>query len=136
MKALFTVPHDAVTVEYGLAGPVWLEQTGIIITINNCGMQHTLENAKEQMAAFDKVYKGIPRPLIVDFTLVRSMQREARAYYSSDDNSLKIKALAIVTGSNIGRLVGNFFIGLNSSDIPTKIFSNGEEAKKWAIQFV
>jgi len=135
MNPLIHIPADA-TVKYSESGAVWLDSCNIIISVTVDGREHTLEDAKDRILAFDKIYNGVPRPLIVDFTLVKSINREAREYYSCDKNKKKIKALAIVTGSVIGRLVGNFFMRIHNNQLPSKIFSNVEEAKKWAIQFI
>ena len=136
MKTLFTVPDDALAVQYGISGPVWLDKSGIIITVNTGELAHTLEHAKSQIAAFDKIFRGVQRPMIVDFTLVKSITRDAREFYANEENSGKLKAMAIVTASSIGQLVGNFVLRVNGSRIPSRIFTDAGEAKSWIQQYV
>lgn len=134
MKTL-EIPSD-VEIEYGPSGPIWLDKSGIIVTVNNGGKEHTLEDAKQAITVFEKVAKHLPVPLLVDFTKVKHMTREAREYYSSEENSKKLKALGILTSSNIGRMVANFFIGINKVRTPVRIFNSYEEAMQWLKQYL
>lgn len=129
------IPSD-VEIEYGPSGPLWLDKSGIAVTINNGGSEHTLEHAKEAVALYERITKQIPVPLLVDFTKVKHMTREAREYYSSEENAKKMKALGIVTSSNIGRMVANFFIGINKVRNPVRIFNSYEEAMQWLKQYL
>jgi len=123
-------PPAGILVEQCSSGPVWLED-GIVITVNSGCERHTLQDAKEGVQIVRRVAGYVRRPLLVDFTRVKSMSREAREYYASEESSCNITALGIVTSSSIGRMVANFFLGINKAPVPTRLFNNPEEARSW-----
>lgn len=129
------IPTDA-EVEYGMSGPIWLDKSGIIIAINKGEKEHTLEHAKDVLVILDKVSQKIPRPLMVDFTMIKHLSREAREHYTNEENSAKTKAVGIITRSNVGRMVANFFIGMSKSNNPVRIFNSPEEALQWLKQYI
>ena len=132
MTDLMTPPPDAVVTP---SGPVWLSEDGIIVTITMSPTQ-TLADAKENIQYNKKVAAGIPRPLLVDMSRVRSMSKDAREEYVKKDDDPLVTAVALVTNSNISRMVGNFFIGLTQSSIPVKLFTDHEKAREWLLQYL
>lgn len=131
MTHLLTPPPDAI---FAPTGPTWLHEDGIIITINDSA-EHTLKDAVENMKITKAIGKGIPRPMLVDVTRVRSMDREARAQYVKPESLQIVTAVALVTNSTIGTMVGNLFINLNKHVVPIKLFSDPDKAKEWLLQF-
>jgi hypothetical protein len=129
-----TPPPTAKTIETATTC-CWLDDSGIAIFIAE-GTQ-TIENAKENMAVCRQLTSGKKTPVLLDFSNLTSMTREARAYYASEESSSIVSAVAIVTTSVISKLIGNFFIGLNkAAEAPVKIFTNVNEAKGWLRQFI
>jgi len=115
-------------------GSCWLDESGIIFCIA-LGNQ-TLEHAKENIASLISYNEAKGKPLLLDFSNIQSQTREAREYYASDESNKAVSAVAVVTNTLIGNLIGNFFIGLNKSSFPLRLFTNVEEAKQWLMQFV
>ncbi len=115
-------------------GPVWLSEDGIIITINTV-KTHTQEQAVENMVLTKQVGAGTPRPLLVDVTHVQSMSKEAREEYVKSESLEIVTAVALITKSGIGRMVGNLFIGLNKHVVPVKLFNDAHKAKEWLMQY-
>lgn len=97
---------------------------------------HTLDNARESIAATAKLAGDKHYPVLVDMSNVRAMSREARAYYAGPEPPKYNNAVAMVTQSNFGRIVANFFMSLTTQRIPTRMFNNVEDAEKWLMQFV
>lgn len=129
------IPTEA-EVEQGVSGPIWLDPNGIVVTINKGEPEHTLEHAKLNIAAISKMSKNIPRPLLVDFTKVKYMSREAREHYTNKENSQKVKAVGIISNSLVGMMIANFFIGINKSHVPSRIFNSYDEAIEWLKQYI
>src|SRR5688572_13207199 len=122
MKPLINIPTQHPNIVYGLSGPVWLDEHGVVVIVPGGETEHTLEHAKSQIKAFEKICGGIPRPVLADFTNVKAMSREAREYYTGSENMQKICALGIVSASRVGRFVANFFVGVNlMTEIPIRI---------------
>lgn len=132
MTDLMTPPPDAVI---SPSGPIWLNEDGIIITITTATYQ-TLDDAKVNMEYSRKMTAGVPRPMLVDMSKVRSINKEAREEYVKKIDEPFITAVALLTNSNISRMVGNFFIGLNNMQIPAKLFTDPEKAREWLLQYL
>lgn len=63
------------------------------------------------------------------------MSREARAYYAGTEPKKYITAVAILTKSSVGKAVANFFLSLTKPSLPTRMFTDFDEARKWLLQF-
>lgn len=132
MENLLIPPENAVI---SPSGPIWLNADGIIVTITTVPYQ-TLENAKENMEYNRRMAGGKPRPLLVDMTRVRSLSKEAREEYVRESEEPFITAVALVTKSGVSNMIANFFIRVNPSSIPTKLFTDPEKAREWLLQYL
>lgn len=97
---------------------------------------HTLEDAKENIEAVRVLANGKRVPVLVDITEVKGADREARSYLGSEEVAAVQSAAALIVGSPISKLVGNFFIGLNKTKFPTKLFTDEKRAMKWLNTFI
>jgi hypothetical protein len=79
----------------------------------------------------EKVGLGVPRPLLVDLTLAGPQSAECRAHYMSAEANRCTKALAIVTRSLLARVVANFIMGSNRTNVPMRLFENEASALAW-----
>ena len=70
-------------------------------------------------------------PMLSDSRCVKDFCREAREYLADKKNTRYLNAGAIVVNSRSQRIIGNFFIQINRPNIPSKIFTNEQEALKW-----
>ena len=109
---------------------------GVLRFRSHPGVEHTLEDAQENIEAARKLTGGTKRaPNLVDFSGIRSMSREARAFYAGPDTARVMTAVAILVDSYLSRAMGNFFMGLNRPLIPTRLFSSEQEALQWLEEF-
>jgi hypothetical protein len=67
---------------------------------------------------------------------VISMDKEARQFLSSADGIKGLKAAAIILDSPFGSFLGNFFLAVNKTSMPVRIFSSAGSAAKWLAQFI
>lgn len=95
----------------------------------------SLKDAQESHDAIQSLSDGVKLPMLADFTGLRSMDPDARAYYSGSQVGTLLTACAAITSSRIGRVISNFFIGFNKPPTPVKFFNNEEEAVEWLKQF-
>jgi hypothetical protein len=116
-------------------GRIWIEDDGIVRSMADTGSHETLKDAIENMAAIARVSAGIKRPLLVDLTKAGSIERAARTYYTSPEAAAHYLAVAIVANSPIGRVIGNFFLGLNKTPAPSKLFGEHTDALTWLRGF-
>ncbi len=116
----------------------WLNQEkGIIFSKAKKGVEINVDDARESMEALAN-FDHPSRRMIVDISEIKNQTAEARAYYSSKESTDYVKSMALLTGSkfSIGNIIGNFFIGLNKGDIPTKLFYNLEDAITWTESLI
>lgn len=131
MTDYLTPPPDALQAP---SGPVWLNEDGIIITLNNY-VTHSEEDAIENLRLTKQIAGEVRRPLLVDITNVRNMSKEARDQYTSPDNKSFITSVALITTSNVGKMIGNLFIALHKHNVPVKMFTEIDKASSWLKQY-
>lgn len=77
-----------------------------------------------------------PRPALIDLSDLRRMTRDARMYYSGPETAKGRSALALLIKSPVAKMFGNFFMGLNKSTVPTRLFTSEPEAIAWLRGFL
>jgi hypothetical protein len=110
---------------------LWLDDSGIVHIIQAAGSEQTADDAQENCAASERVGQGVRRAMLVDMSRVKSISREARTVYTRRQNADTVRALALVIGSPLSRMIGNFFIGLNKAPMPTRLFTSTDDALAW-----
>lgn len=114
----------------------WMGEDGICWTKVKAGSEVTKKDALENSAAVTSYYKDRKYPLIVDSRGIRSISKEARDHFSLKDRPSPVNAIAIIIDSPVSRVIGNFFIGLSKTRVPSKLFLSESEAAKWANFFL
>lgn len=95
------------------------------------GAEVTLADARENIAATARLVEGRPRPVIVDLRPVRSQSAEARMVFAGPEGTAVSTAVALVMGSPLTRVLGNFYLGFNRPEVPTRLFQSVEDAERW-----
>jgi len=67
---------------------------------------------------------------------VTSIDKPAREYLASQKGTEGLSASAIIVNSPFSRLLGNFFLRVNKTSIPVKLFSEISKAEKWLQQYI
>jgi hypothetical protein len=113
---------------------LWIED-GILYSryANNCTMD--IEIAKDCVEKRLTLSQGISYPALVDMRGLQSVTKEAREYMAREGAAL-ITAAALITGSELNRMLGNIFLRINRPKVPLKLFTNEKEAKDWLKQFL
>jgi len=98
----------------------------------------TLEMAKQVVQNRLKFANYVPSPIMINDIGLRSIDKDAREYLSSDEGIQGLTAGALVTDSAFGKHMANFFIRIAviKPKIPTRIFSHEAEALEWLSQYV
>lgn len=117
-------------------GKIWLEGDGIVRFTYFPKVEVTLADAKKSIAVVLKISKGKTQPLFVDSRGIKSMEREARTYYAGEEAAKAVSACALLIGSPISRVIGNFFLGINKPKFPVKLFTSESEAIEWLRRFI
>lgn len=93
-----------------------------------------LADAKENIVAIYEL-AGRERTLVlVDTRGVRWQSREARDYFVSENAAQATKAVALVVGSPISRVLGSFFMRFEKHRFPTALFDDEAKAIHWLLR--
>lgn len=109
---------------------IWLGEDGIIHSINLPGSQTSLEDAKKAIHIAE-TYGDKKRPLYVDISKIKSVSREARTYFTSEEAVKRINVCAMKVDPPISKVIGNFFLGINKPPYPIKQFTSEDKAIRW-----
>lgn len=104
---------------------------GILHVTYEYGLSISYEAAREIVRKRIEYTNNVPYPLLILDRGVRSIDKEARDFFSSKDGTKNIIASALVLESIYSSLLGNFFVKITQPDIPVKIFTNKSRALKW-----
>ncbi len=77
-------------------------------------------------------------PILISDVGLRSIDRAARDYLSSDSGIEGLTASALLTNSAVSKHMANFFLNITviRPKIPTKVFSDEGEAVAWLKQYI
>jgi len=98
----------------------------------------TEELAKEDIDAQERIRDSLNKEktrVIIDMTAVFEISKEARDYFANERTASIQRATALLIGSSVSRVIGNFFLGLNKPISPTRLFTDPQEAIKWLHMF-
>lgn len=111
---------------------IWLGEDGFIHLRPHARREQTLADAVENVAAIRTVQGGVARPLLIHFEDAAPQTAECRSYYASPETGRGVIAVAIVTASVLGRIVGNLMMGMShSSKVPVRLFDQEAAASTW-----
>jgi hypothetical protein len=110
-----------------------LDKRGILHSSYKRATENTLAEAQKIVRSMALLARGKRRPVLVDFRGMQSMDREARAYFAGPATAAVISAAAILVDSSLETALGNLFILLDKSLVPTRLFTLESQAIAWLI---
>lgn len=106
---------------------------GFVHAVMRKGCQMQLADAQKNIAAIATLTHHTRMPVLVDLRGVRSQSREARDYFGGPEAAETSLAVALLIGSPVSRVLANFFLRLNSTRYPTRLFTDEAGAINWLI---
>jgi hypothetical protein len=70
-------------------------------------------------------------PILIDTRRMKSLDWEARKYYASDERPRVGNAVALLVGSSVSMVIGNFWLTINKPPYPSLLFSSEKKALEW-----
>lgn len=113
-----------------------LDEHGIVCCRVLPGAEINLEDAKENVLAVKLLAPGRRVPIYVDAGASKGGTKEARDYFASEEVARIQTACAFLVSSPLSYLIGNFFLGLNKTKFPFRLFQKEEQAKEWLKGFL
>ena len=116
-------------------GRIWLAD-GFLYVSYDPGAELDVEDAHADTDIMQMLAGGRRRPALVDISRVKKVSAEARRVYAGPRLSDSVVALALVVGSPVSRIIGNFYLGINRPRSETRLFGSRSEARAWLAGFV
>jgi hypothetical protein len=117
-------------------GHVYIDHQGILIQTYEDNTELTFSDAIEDFNLYAILCKTQKRPVMVDIRNIKSVDLKARAYYSGEKATKYLLAAALVIRNPVSRVIGNFYMGINKTVFPFRLFTKTEAAKKWLNSFL
>lgn len=67
--------------------------------------------------------------MLVDTRGIKSFDRDARAHFLADQGGSR--AMALLVGSAVNKMIANFFMGMHKQAIPVRMFTERDPAVAW-----
>lgn len=113
----------------------WINDNNICYTVVKSNAVIDIKDAIENSAAVKKISKDQIYPMLVNLKEIKSITKEARDHFSMQNRTPGITAIGLLIKSPASRIIGNFFLGMNKSTVPVRLFTNEEKAVLWLKQF-
>lgn len=114
-----------------------LNEQGLLIVRVNDGAFQSLDDAKKNLAVAVSETAGTRRPLLIDIRTAKPLDADARHHYSGLTLVERFSALALlVEGSPFGRMMGNVYLRIARPGIPTQLFAEEAQARKWLMDYL
>jgi hypothetical protein len=114
---------------------LWFDENGILCTVAKKGPQRTIEEIKKDIESIRNTLENKKICLLIDATDAGESSRETQDLVAEEFPKF-VKALGVISGSALGRMLVNLFLNLKEQPYPTKMFNDEKEAKEWLKQFV
>ena len=111
-----------------------LDRRGFVHARLDKGAFLALDDARDALAATWTVAGEKRRPVLVDMTALGGESRSARMYFVSEEAVQRYSAVAILVASAVSRVIGTFFLRLSAHKVPTRMFSDEDEAMRWLAE--
>lgn len=104
---------------------------GIITVRVRAGESQSVADAKDNLSAALELLSGERRPILIDIRDALPLDAEVRRFYSGTILS-DFTALALLVKANpLGRMIGNVYLRIANTGIPTRLFTNEPPAIEW-----
>lgn len=91
------------------------------------------DDARENLGVLLELVGDRRAPVMVDLRGIQSQSAEARSVFAGPDAFRVSIAVALLIGSPISRVVGNFYLGFNKPLTPSRLFTDPADARAWLL---
>ena len=133
-RRILSIPDDADVIHLPTT-IMWREESGIVCVISKRTGPQTLEEAEKSIAAFRHHLGEDKVCMLIDVTDTAESSRAVREFAAEELPKL-VKAVAMVSGSVLGKMLANLFFNLKSQPYPVKMFNDESEARRWLKNFL
>jgi hypothetical protein len=118
-------------------GMIHLYRNGIMHQTYNKGVHLSGQDSEKELKVYmEEFCADTRRPILVELNEIKSVSKESRRIYSSEKTAKYLSAAALLVGSPVSRIIGNFYQGINKTYMPVKLFTRTKEAVAWLKTFL
>jgi hypothetical protein len=128
------IPVDGTIIYDRPLAILWFDKDGILCSVAK-NVPRTLENTREQFEFIGSLLGGKKVCILSDVSFSGSIDQEAREFVKKHA-ALQYKAIAIVTTSALGTMIGTLLSIIFPFTVPAKVFINEAEARQWLKQYL
>jgi hypothetical protein len=111
------------------------EENDIVFARYKPKLEITIEVARELVQDRMLFTKSQPHYILIDFTNVASVTKEARDYMNDPDGGLLgILGGAFLSNTIVTNVFVNLYLKINQPVVPAKFFRNKDEALLWLVE--
>jgi len=114
---------------------MWFDEQGIFCSVVKQNASLTKGALTETFDFINRNAGGKKICWVGDVTHASFPTQEARDF-AGEETPKFIKALALITNSQLSKMISNLFFALKRPPYPTKMFRNEKEAKDWLKQYL
>jgi hypothetical protein len=129
------VPPKNAKVTETFTSTYWFDENGILCSVAKKVPPQSLEETMRLMDEFKTMLGDRKVCMLIDSTNSGESSREVRDYAAVEFPKF-IKAMALVSSSELGKMLANLFFNLKHQPYPTKMFTGETEAKEWLKQYL
>lgn len=115
-----------------------LPQKIILLKARSSVVKPSIDSVRESLELNKKISieRAEPLLLLVQLEGMQRLSKEVRDFLKSEEAKsydVYIRKSALVTKSQLSKMLGNFIIGLHKTNYPLRIFSKEEVARNWLL---
>lgn len=110
---------------------IYLDENGILHLVMNVRVVVDLEDAIDNYLVIKHITKNKPCVRLIDIRKVFKIDKKAKVFIDKKQTQANTIARAILMTNGLRKSTANFFVKFNSNLIPTKFFTNYDEAVEW-----
>lgn len=107
------------------------EADGTVVIRFVDGIDVDEDNASRLRRRHVAIADGQARPTLVDLRGMRSVDLAARRIGSGPEITAVVRRMALLVGSPATRVIGSFFLRVQSPQFPTRVFNDEQRARAW-----
>lgn len=112
-----------------------LRDDGIIELYANDHHVYIIEDVKENVKAFGELTGNEKAPVLIIGGSFSSLDDQTREFMATEESLKYSKAEAFLITSLAQKILINFYIKFNKPLVPTRVFTDKEEAIEWLMQY-
>ena len=134
MKNILTPPENTELTE-NATSIYWFDKDGILCSLYKKVPPVSMEENQRIIDEFRELTAGQKFCLLMDITYSGTSDKAGREFAAKEFPKI-VKAMAMLSGLPVSRMMANLFLKLNPPPYPAKMFANEHDAKQWLKQYL